>query len=428
MESTQTTKSQADRARLPLDGVRILDLTAVWAGPFGTKLLGDVGAEVIRVEAPGRPDLLRLLSDKSKEDFFQYNPYFGEYNRNKLSVAIDLKEPLGRDAFLRLSRNCDVIVENFRPGVMTRLGLDYSDLRDVNPEIIMVSIPGYSSLGSESSLPAYGPSVEQLSGLTHLNGYRDGPPQKSGISYGDPIGGLFGAIAVLLALIHKKRTGRGQWIEVSQRNALITLIGEAFAAHQWGAPLERMGNRDEQYAPQGCYRCLPNDAAASENPDGTWITLSVTSDAEWLGLTEAMHREDLAERVELLTSEGRQAAHDEIDEAIADWTTRTSISEIITSLHHHDVPHSKVLDVVDVRHDRHLAARGFFVNVPHPIAGLTHLTKPLWGYGSDEREIQHAPAFGQHNRSVLRDVGELDESEIDDLLTQAVIADRPTGF
>lgn len=415
--------SVSDKVRLPLEGVRILDLTAVWAGPFGTKLLADIGAEVIRIEAPSRPDMIRLLGDRSVEQFYNYNPYFGEYNRNKLSVGLDLKTPEGRELFLAMAEKSDVVIENFRPGVLTRLGVSYDDLKGRNPEIIVVSIPGYSSTGPEAAIPAYGPSVEQLSGLTHLNGYLGGPPQKSGISYGDPVAGLFGAAAVLLALLQRHSSGRGQWVEVSQRNALVSLIGEALVAHQWGAEVVRSGNRDQVFAPQGCYPCRPSSGSAASAE--SWVTLSVTSDQQWQLLAAALDRADLVARGDLATADGRHIAHDELDAAIAAWTATRTMDDVLMTFERIGIPHSPVFDVAAIRDDEHLEARGFLIEVDHPMAGRTRLTKPVWGLGSEHRSVRRAPLFGEHNKQVLQSVLGLSEDEVEGLIARGVVSDRP---
>ncbi len=227
----------ADGAPLPLAGIRVIDLTMVWAGPYGTKLLADLGAEVIKVEGPARTDLTRILTVPADREFerpYDASRYFNEYNRNKLGMAIDVQQASGRAIIRELAAVSDVLIENFRPGVIKRLGFGYDELKKINPRIIVVSLPGFSSYQPEASIPAYGPNIEQMGGLAYLNGYLDGPPHKSGISYGDPLAGLGGAAAVLLALLQRERTGAGQYVEVSQRNLLLGMIGDALLAHQIG--------------------------------------------------------------------------------------------------------------------------------------------------------------------------------------------------
>jgi len=196
---------------MPLDGVRVVDLTMVWAGPFGTRMLGDYGAEVIKVESPGQWDLLRSLGGipRSEAKWFDKSAYFNHNNRDKYALALDLASDAGRDVLLRLCAVSDVIVENYRADVMERLGLTYETVRAANPKIIYVSMPGHGKTGPESDFVAYGSNVEQLAGLVSLTGYEGGEPMKTGFSYGDPIAGTALVAAVALALRRRRLTGDG---------------------------------------------------------------------------------------------------------------------------------------------------------------------------------------------------------------------------
>ncbi len=213
--------------KLPLHGIRVLDLTMAWAGPYATRLLADMGAEVIKVEAIGNWDLLRTYTGQppTVERVWDKSPYFNHINRNKYGCALDLSRPRGRELFLRLVEQSDVVIENFRAEVMDNLGLAFEVLEEANPQVIVVSMPGHGKSGPERDYVAYGTNVEQLSGLCHLTGYAGGPPQKTGISYGDPVAGVAAAGAMALALWDRRRTGRGQYIEVAQRENLINMIG-----------------------------------------------------------------------------------------------------------------------------------------------------------------------------------------------------------
>lgn len=416
---------------LPLSGIRIVDLTMVWAGPYGTKLLADLGAEVIKIEGPGRTDLTRTLTIPATRQFdrpFDASRYFNEYNRNKLGMAIDVQQPAGSAIVRQLVSVSDVLVENFRPGVLKRLGLGYDELHELNPRLIFVSMPGYSGFAPEASIPAYGPNIEQMGGLAHLNGYLGGPPHKSGISYGDPLAGLGGAAAVLMALVQRERTGEGQFIEVSQRNLLIGMIGDALVAHQLGAELTRTGNRSSEYAPQGVYQCQPATAVASdagEEPSPTWLAVSVVTDRHWEQLCAAIERSDLGEDASLASVQGRMSAHDRLDEAIGAWASNFTSRDAANKLQAVGIPAAPVLSPAELRDDPNLQARQFLRTLPHPEYGEIRVTKPIWEFEGCDLGVRTAPSFGEHNREVLAKILGYKDEDIDALEREGIIADRP---
>jgi crotonobetainyl-CoA:carnitine CoA-transferase CaiB-like acyl-CoA transferase len=419
----------ADAAQLPLAGIRIVDLTMVWAGPYGTKLLADLGAEVIKIEGPARSDLTRILTIPANREFdrpFDASRYFNEYNRNKLGMAVDVRHPSGRAVVRQLAAKSDVLIENFRPGVIDRLGFGYKDLKEINPRIIVVSLPGFSSYPPEASVPAYGPNIEQMGGLAYLNGYLGGPPHKSGISYGDPLAGVGGAAAVLLALLHRQRTGAGQYVEVSQRNLLLGMIGDALVAHQIGAPLTRTGSRSTLYAPQGAYPAAPSRAAGQgADPVPCWVAVSVVTDDQWRALCATIARDDLAVDEELAVVTGRMRAHDHLDEAIADWTRQRTADDAARQLQAAGVPAAPVMAPADLVRDANLLARDFFRTLPHPGYGEIRVTAPVWHFEGCELGVRTAPKFGEHNREVLTGILGYTNDDIDALERDGVLADRP---
>jgi crotonobetainyl-CoA:carnitine CoA-transferase CaiB-like acyl-CoA transferase len=413
-------------AQLPLAGIRVFDLTMVWAGPFATKQLADAGAEVIKVEGPGRVDLVRNIAPAAPGSTRPWDDsrYFNEYNRNKLGMAIDLQRPEGQELARRIAAQSDVVIENFRPGVLERLGLGYDVLCELNPRVILVSVPGYSSVAPERGLPAYGPNVEQMSGLAHLNGYPGGPPQKTGISYGDPMAGLAGATAVLLALVHRERTGRGQRIEVGQRNALTSLIGDALIADQLGVEVPRAGNRSDRFAPQGVYRCAvdPSDEAG---PPDRWVAVSVRTDAEFAALADELGRPELAADPRFAAVPDRLNHQDDLDAVISGWTAALSPFEVADRLQERGIAASAVLSPVDLPGDPHLLERGFLTTVDHPALGVMNVSTPTLRFDDLHRELVRAPLFGEHNRAVLTGVlGDSDET-VDSLEADGILASEP---
>ena len=244
--------------KLPLAGVRVADLTMMWAGPYATRLLAEMGAEVIKIESPASWDNIRTLIPQppGTEDPWNRSFYFNDYNRDKKSLTLDLAQPRGREVFLRLVAKCDVVIENYRADVLEKLGLGYDVLRSARPDIILVSMAGFGKTGTERGHVGFGPIIEQMSGLASLTGYGDdGEPYKTGISYGDPVAGLAAAGAVALALVKRQKTGEGSYVDLPQRETMATLIGEAFVASSLRGenPVHR-GNRSARFAPQGVYR------------------------------------------------------------------------------------------------------------------------------------------------------------------------------
>jgi len=261
-------------AQLPLAGVRIADFTWVWAGPFATLQLVHLGAEVIRIESQNRVCVTRRLPPFADgEGGVNRSGYYNQFNQGKLSFSLNFKHPEAIEIAKKLVAVSDVASENFAAGVMDKLGLGYSELKKIKSNIIMISMSGYGAVGPESSYVSYGPAQAPLSGLSSLTGFPDFPPMHVGFSYGDPNGGLHGAFAILAALMHRARTGEGQYIDMSQLETSIALLGEGVMAQVMnGAPPARDGNRDPHMAPHGLFRCKGDDR---------WVSIVVANEDEW---------------------------------------------------------------------------------------------------------------------------------------------------
>jgi crotonobetainyl-CoA:carnitine CoA-transferase CaiB-like acyl-CoA transferase len=433
---------------LPLEGIRVVDLTMVWAGPFATKLLADMGAEVIKIESPRRMDPLRMAV---QEIFMQtaidwsdkpYNrsAYFNEYSRNKKGLALALDTDAGRDLLLRLVAVSDVLIENFRPDAMDKLGLTRAVITEANPNIVFVSMPAYGSFGPDSGLVGYGPSIEEMTGLANLNGYRNGPPMKTGISWGDPMAGVLAAAASCLGLLDRMDGGGGQHIEVSQRDGLVGVVGDALLSWQLsGVAPERIGNRHPFLAPQGCYRCLALPADEGRPLDGyhsagqgasandRWVALTVADVDEWLSLCAAIGRADLAADQELREVSRRMARHDELDEAIGAWTAQRADTEAADELQAAGVAAAAVSSMTTLPSDPQLRARHFLEEVDHPQVGATFVCGTNWREAGDWQPSVRSPAplFGQHNREVLQGILGLSDDDVARLIGEGVTADEP---
>ena len=310
-----------------LDQIRLLDLTQVWAGPFATRLLADMGADVIHIEGPGFPDAVRGIGRPDDPRSYDRSSYFNEYNRNKRSLVLDLRDAEGMRTFERLVANADVVIENWSVGVAERLGLGYDTLRALNPGIVFVQMPAFGHDGPEASRMGLGPTIEQMGGLVALQGYAGGPPQKSGTSYGDPTGGTMAAAAVALGLVRRERTGDGCHIVVSQRDNVIGLVGEFMVAESLEAPTPaRVGNRHEQWAPHNVYRTKDDEGRVQADITGnplrefheTWLAIAVDCDEAWWGLRSVVGDDRLGQDG-YATAAGRLAAAGAIDAVIGEW-------------------------------------------------------------------------------------------------------------
>ncbi len=406
--------------KLPLHGIRVLDLTMSWAGPYATRLLGDMGAEVIKIEAVGHWDLLRTYTGQppTVERVWDKSPYFNHYNRNKYGCALDLSKPRGRELFLRLAEDADVVTENFRAEAMDNLGLGYSALREVNPQLIVVSMPGHGKTGPESGFVAYGTNVEQLAGLAHLTGYQGGPPQKTGISYGDPMAGIAAAGAVALALWDRRRTGLGQYIEVPQRENLIGAIGEFLLAYSMnGREPERKGNRHSSMAPHGCYPCAGDDQ---------WVTIACEDDVHFAALCRVIERPELANDARFADVVSRYRNQTALDEIISEWTRRQDKNPAAEMLQAAGVPAMPVLTVQEVFEDEHLRARGFFEPVSQAVAGEWEMEAPHWRMSDTSAHVRVPPPwFGEHNHYVFGELLGLSREEIAALEAEGVTGTVP---
>ena len=406
--------------RLPLYGIRVLDLTMAWAGPYATRLLGDMGAEVIKIEAVNSWDLIRTFTGQppTVERVWDKSPYFNQLNRDKYGCVLDLSQERGRELFLRLAAISDVVIENFRAEVMENLGLTYEALSAANPQLIVVSMPAHGGTGPERDFIAYGTNAEQLAGLCHLTGYEGGPPQKTGISYGDPVAGVAAAGAIALALWDRRRSGRGQFIEVAQRENLINMIGEQVVAYSMTErEPPRRANRHTSMAPHGCYPCLGDDQ---------WLTLACEDDAQFAALCRVMGRPELAADERFADVVSRYRNQDALDGEIAAWMRERSKEEAAEALQAAGVPASPVLSAPEVFEDAHLRARGFYESVSHAVAGTWDVEGPHWRFSESPAHVRlPAPAFGEHNGYVFGELLGLSEEEIAALEAEGVTGSAP---
>jgi crotonobetainyl-CoA:carnitine CoA-transferase CaiB-like acyl-CoA transferase len=391
----------------------------VWAGPSGTRLLADMGAEVIKVESVRSWDMLRSLHFLSgpPERWWDKAAYFNHNNRNKLGCTIDLQTAGGRELALRLVAISDVVVENYRADVLDKLRLDFDDLRAVKPDIILVSMPSHGKRGPESHHVAYGTNVEQLAGLASLSGYQGMGPHKSPIAYGDPNAGAIAAASALAALHHRDRTGEGQHVEVAQWEALVGTVGEFVLAWQMDAALnEPMGNRHVSRV-QGVYECAAKDE---------WVAISVGSDVEFAALCRVIERADLTADPRFADVVSRRHNNDAFDAFVGAWAAGQTQDHATAALQAAGVSAAPVLKIPALIADRHLRARRFWEPTAHEAAGLWDHEGPVWRMSRTPAHIRMpAPTFGQHNEYVFGELLGLTEAEVAELEVQGVTGGEP---
>ncbi len=415
---------------LPLEDVRVLDLSRIWAGPYCTKLLADMGAQVIKVESLRVYDSHRGPVSPAKgiasypdsdggEQPWNRNGWFNCLHMSKYGITLELTDPLGCEMFETLVSISDVVIENFRYGSLERLGYTYDDLKRLRPDIIYASMPGFGNSGPWRDYLAYGIGQEQLSGMAHMTGYEDDGPMKSGINHGDPITGSHAAGIILAGLRHRRRTGKGMFIDVSQLESTVALIGSYLLGYQMtGRDYERMGNRSELYAPHGVYPCREDDS---------WVSIAVTGDREWQALCQVMKRPDLSEDAHYDTMNGRKQHEDELDDIISAWTRQRNAGEISSQLQDVGVPATPVLSAPGLLADPQMKARGTFVRVEHPWAGTHTYPGIPWKMSATPGTVRWpAPGLGQDNMTVYGDLLGLPPERIEVLESKGVIGTVPT--
>lgn len=407
----QTEKVASATQRLPLAGIRVVDLTRVMTGPYCTMMLGDMGADVVKVEIPGKGDDTRAWGPPFIEG---ESTYFLSINRNKRSIALDLKSEGGCAALWRLIEQADVVVENFSPGTCARLGFGYEAVKARNPGIVFASISGFGQTGPSSGRTAYDLIVQGMSGMMSITGPVGGPPTKLGVPIADIGAGMFAAYAIVSALFSRERTGEGQYVDVSMLGGQVALLtyqaGIYFATGQIPQPL---GNAHPIVAP---YDTFPT-------ADG-YVNVAVGNDGLWRRFCEAVGLESVIDDERFSTNTGRitnlPALYEVITGALATLTT----ADVVSRLDAKGVPSGPINDVAQLFADPQVADQGLRREVPHPTLGSVSLTGFPYHLSSAEVEVRLAPPLlGQHTAEVLGEVGYSAE-EVAGLLASGAAADR----
>jgi crotonobetainyl-CoA:carnitine CoA-transferase CaiB-like acyl-CoA transferase len=392
-------------------------------------MLADFGAEVIRIEdklARGPANVPTTFTKASAlypdgepgERPWNRNGFLNEWNRNKLSLTLQLDTEAGKRVFCELVEVSDVVVENYSPRVMANFGLEYDHLRDVKEDLIMVSMPGYGLDGPYRDRVAFGTTLEPEVGMSSLMGYPDGGPKRLGIAYPDPLAGVHAASAIMMALWHRRNTGRGQHVDLAQIETLANVVGEAYIGHQLtGAQPERVGNGHATMAPHGCYACKGEDR---------WVTLAIRDDAEWRSLCDVIGRSDLADDGRFMTASDRRSHEEELGHEISTWTRTQHPVDAMRTLQKAAIPAGVVSDAQQLATDEHLEARGFYPRLSHPDAGTyPYAGQPIHLSDTPATFRTDAPGLGEHNGALLQGLLRMSEQEYQTLLDDGVICDKP---
>ncbi len=417
-------------ARLPLDGVRIIDSTYVIAMPYAGGILADLGAEVIKVEGPAHVDTTRgggqgVFPDNDPgDDWWNQAAGYNMLHRGKRSLTLDLSKEEGREVFKELIKTSDVLMENYTPRVMRRWGLDYPNLKKIKPDIIMVSNTGYGhGDGPYSNYPAMATSMEGTHGHVSLTGYEGELPSKAGQSFVDFVASWSALLGIGTALHYRNRTGKGQWQDLGMYQAGCFFAGEYIL--DWtanGRKATRIGNRHPWRAPQGCYPCSGTDQ---------WCVISVGDDDEWTALCEAMGSPRLPDDTRFATASDRMKNHDELDEIIRGWTQTLDKFEVMERLQGVGVPAGPVSDSRDANMSPHYWERGYMERVDYPeerkIGSRVLLTRS-WHLSKTPISIQRAaPKLGEGNEHFLQDLLGLGEAEMAKLDEANIIGKEPAN-
>lgn len=408
-------------AMKPLSGLRVLDFSWVWSGPLVAAMLGEFGAEVIKIEHGRRLDNSRLRGRPTKDGAvvdgpsIELNPYFHQTNHGKISITVNLKETEGVELLLRLAEETDIVIENLTPGALARSGLGYESLSARNPEIIMLSMSAAGQTGPLSGMRAYAPIMSSYCGLETLVGYSGEPPTgMMNFGYGDPNAAIHGLIPLLAALLERDRTGRGCHIDMSQIEALMSVLVEPIMEWTVGNTMPvASGNHHRLHVPYGIYPTMQKDR---------WIAIAVTQDEEWDALCECMGRPDWV-TPEFSTAEGRRLQREFIDERLAHWTRTRPCNDLIEALQSKGIAASGVQGIEEQAVDPQFAARGTRVACDHPYYGAEELYRAPWNMSGTPPAIDSsAPVLGSGNQRIFGELLGLTATEIEDLTKRGVLA------
>lgn len=399
----------------PLEGIRVIDFAWAWAGAQATSMLALLGAEVIKIESRRRIDHSRIFSLTTGQWFDDpdRSAIFNDMNLGKLSANIDLSHPKGVELVKRLVAKSDIVVQNMRPGKIEALGLGYEVLREIKPDIIMLSSSARGCTGPERGYIGYAPLFSALSGFAHISGYEGEEPIRLSGEI-DLLSATTAAFAILAALVHRQATGEGQFIDLSSTEATSVLMGEVFMDYFMNGRVQtRHGNKHPFMAPHNCYRCKGEDK---------WVSIAVATDEEWKALCRTAEHPEWASDERFADGLSRWKNQKELDRLIEGWTLQFPHTEIAERLQAAGVAAAPSCNSEDLWNDPHLRARNFWSEVVHPLLGRKTVISPVWKLSETPLRVRGpAPLFGEHNNYVFGQLLGLSEAEIEALKQERVI-------
>jgi benzylsuccinate CoA-transferase BbsF subunit len=397
---------------MPLSGIRVADFSWVVAGPWCTRHLALMGAEVIKIESQKRIDFCRMTGPfPNGVKNINTSGYFNMWNQSKKSCSINLADPKGRDIARRLVKVCDVVVENFASGSVEKMGFSYAELKKIRPDLIMLSSSGFGRTGPEKDWRAYGRNLQAASGLYHLTGFPGGS-KGTGIVLADAITGLINVFAILAAIHHRNRTGEGQYIDVSMIEATAAHIPESVMDYAInGRNRGCRGNRSETMAPHNAYRCLGEDK---------WVAIEV-NDEQWPDFCRAIGEPEWCRNPKFSDVLGRLAHEDELDRRIGEWTSRRTVEEAVSILQRHGIAAGASADLKDLFADASLYDQGALVKLAHPEAGVRVGPGLPWQMSRVTPDYRRAPNLGEDNSYVFCELLGMTENEVNQLAQEGIL-------
>lgn len=395
----------------PLEGIRVLDLARVLSGPHCSMIMGDLGAEVIKIEKPGEGDMVRANYPRVKGE----STYFLAHNRNKKGVTLNFRSPGAREIFMDLVRKSDVVVENFRAGTMEKMGLSFEELSKVNPRIILTRISGFGQDGPYSHRTCFDGAAQAMSGLMDITGEADGPPTMVGTYIVDYTTALYGVIGTLGALRAREITGKGQVVDVALLDTAVSLLHTAIPDYKLaGQKFTRKGNNDRYAWPANIY----------EASDGRWVYLHAGMDNTFYAMMKIIGREDVLEDERYNTRDARTKEDAKVfcDGLIKEWVKTQPSDEVISLAGAAGIPCARINDVTEMMSDEQVAHRGMVAEVEHPTVGTAYVAGPVVHYSDTLAEIRYAPpTLGQHNDEVYGSLLGKSPQELEKLKETGVI-------
>ena len=393
---------------LPLEGIKVLDFTHVISGPYCSQLLGDMGAEVVKIEKPGDGEFYRSEGVKNANGVSVIYP---NYNRNKRGITLNIKSPKAKELLLAMAAKCDVFVENQRPGLLDKMGLGYQDMKKINPRIIYASISGFGASGPYAKKPAFDMTIAAISGIMSLNGLDGTVPTKTGAAFSDFISGIYAALGIVASLRKTAETGEGAYIDISMMDSIISVLDAFIPLYkQTGKIPARSGNRRAGFAPVNVF----------EVKDG-YVYVAASFQVHWESLAKLMGREELISDPRFDTTAHRKENEPEVEAIVAEWIAPFTSKEAVDLMEANGVPCAPVKNIKEVIEDEHVVARGSVVSFEYPGIGEYPMAASPIRISGTEARVERAPLLGEHNESVLFDWLSLSREEVEKLHGDHVI-------